>query len=145
MNCKTLHTRIIFFLEGGLPQKEMGEIRNHLEKCAACVVFASDMEKTLTVLHNDKLQEVNSFFYTRLKARLENQAEENAAARRSPVLVRILQPAIFSLLLLAGIYGGMKIGEPSGIKPGSSVYSENEMIPYLNEMEAETIENFLME
>ena len=145
MNCKTLHTKIIFFLEGELPAWEMEEVKIHLERCPDCDVFADEMKKTLTVLQNDKLQNVNPFFYTRVKARLENQAEENVAVRRNPVLVRILQPALFSLLLLGGIYAGVKIGQPTKINSDNSVYTENEMIPYLNEMEAETIENFLME
>ena len=145
MNCKTLHTKIIFFLEGELPAWEMEEVKIHLERCPDCDVFADEMKKTLTVLQNDKLQNVNPFFYTRVKARLENQAEENVAVRRNPVLVRILQPALFSLLLLGGIYAGIKIGQPAKINSGNNVYTENEMIPYLNEMEAETIENFLMD
>lgn len=145
MNCNTLHTKIIFFLEGELPAWEMEEVKIHLENCPGCAAFADEMEKTLSVLQNDKLQNVNPFFYTRVKVRLENQAEENIAVRRSPVLVRIMQPAIFSILLLGGIYAGIKIGQPSKINSGNPVYTENEMIPYLNEMEAETIENFLME
>lgn len=145
MNCKTLHTKIIFFLEEELPDCEMEEIKVHLESCPGCIAFASEMKKTLTVLHNDKLQEVNPFFYTRVKARLENQEAEKTAARRNPVLMRILQPALFSMLLLGGIYAGIKIGQPAGINPGSPVYTENEMIPYLNEMETESIENFLIE
>lgn len=145
MNCNTLHTRIIFFTEGSLPQNEMEEIRSHLEKCPDCAAFAEEMKKTLIILQNDKLQEVNPFFYTRVKARLENQAAEKVAVQQSPVFVRILQSAFFSLLLVAGIYTGIKIGQPEKIHTNSSVYIEDEMIPYLNEMETETIENFLME
>jgi anti-sigma factor RsiW len=145
MNCNTLHTRIIFFTEGSLPQNEMEEIRSHLEKCPDCAAFAKEMKKTLIILQNDKLQKVNPFFYTRVKARLENQAAEKVAVQQSPVFVRILQSAFFSLLLVAGIYTGIKIGQPEKIHTNSSVYTEDEMIPYLNEMETETIENFLME
>jgi hypothetical protein len=145
MNCNTLHTRIIFFTEGSLPQNEMEEIRSHLEKCPDCAAFAEEMKKTLIILQNDKLQEVNPFFYTRVIARLENQAAEKVAVQQSPVFVRILQSAFFSLLLVAGIYTGIKIGQPEKIHTNSSVYTEDEMIPYLNEMETETIENFLME
>jgi hypothetical protein len=126
MNCKTLHTKIIFFLEEELPDREMEDIKIHLESCPGCIAFASEMKKTLTVLHNDKLQEVNPFFYTRVKARLENQEAEKTAARRNPVLVRILQPAFFSILLLAGIYTGVKIGQPSKNAADTSVYAETE-------------------
>lgn len=145
MNCKTLHTKIIFFTEESLPVWEMEEIKIHLENCSDCAAFANEMKKTLAVIENEKMPQLTPYFYTRVKARLENQAENVVAARQIPVLVRLLQPALFSLLLLAGIYTGVKIGQPAKINSENSVYTENEMIPYLNEMESEAIENFLME
>jgi anti-sigma factor RsiW len=145
MNCKTLHTKIIFFLEGELPASEMEEIKIHLENCSDCAAFANEMKKTLAVIENEKMPHLNPYFYTRVKAKLENQAENVALARQTPVLVRILQPAVFSLLLLAGIYSGIKIGQPAEINSDVPVFSENEVVPYFNEMETEAIENFLME
>lgn len=145
MNCNALHTKIIFFLEGELPGWEMEEVKIHLERCPDCVAFAEEMRKTLAVLENDKTPQLNPFFYTRVKARLENQAAERVTLQRRPVFARILQPAFFSVLLLAGIYAGIRIGQPAKINSYTSAYAENEMIPYLNEMETEAIENFLME
>lgn len=145
MNCKTLHTKIIFFLEGELPASEMEEVKIHLKSCSDCAVFANEMRKTLAVIENEKTPQLNPFFYTRVKARLENQAENVVATRQTPVLVRILQPALFSLLLLAGIYTGIKIGQPAKVNSNIPVFAENEMVPYFNEMETEAIENFLME
>jgi predicted anti-sigma-YlaC factor YlaD len=145
MKCKTLHTKIIFFTEGSLPAREMEKIKIHLENCSDCAAFYNEMKKTLAVIENEKTPQLNPFFYTRVKARLENQVENVAVTRQNPVLVRILQPALFSLLLLAGIYAGVKIGQPAKINSDSSVYTENEIVPYLNEMETEAIENFLME
>jgi hypothetical protein len=145
MNCKTLHTKIIFFNEGSLPAWEIEEIKIHLENCSDCVAFANELKKTLAVIENEKMPQLNPFFYTRVKSRFENQAEYGIATRQTPVLLRILQPALFSLLLLAGIYTGIKIGQPAKNAADTSDYTETEMIPYLNEMESETIENFLME
>lgn len=145
MNCKTLHTKIIFFLEGGLPASEMEEVKIHLESCSDCAAFANEMKKTLAVIENEKTPQLNPFFYIRVKARLENQSQSVDATRQVPVLVRILQPAMFSLLLLAGIYTGVKIGQPAKINSDVPVFSENEVVPYFNEMETEAIENFLME
>jgi len=145
MNCNTLHTKIIFFLEGGLPAWEMEEVKIHLDRCPDCVAFADEMKKTLAVLETDKKPQLNPFFYTRVKARLEKQATEKIVVQQTPAFLRILQPAFFSILLLAGIYTGIKIGQPAKINSDATVYTENEMIPYLNEMEAEAIENFLME
>jgi predicted anti-sigma-YlaC factor YlaD len=145
MNCKTLHMKIIFFNEGSLPSWEMEEIKIHLENCSDCVAFANEMKKTFAVIENEKIPQINPFFYTRVKARLENQAENVVATRQTPVLVRILQPALFSLLLLAGIYTGVKIGQPVKVNTDIPVFAENEVVPYFNEMETEAIENFLME
>ena len=145
MNCNTLHTKLIFFLEGELPGWEMEEVKIHFERCPDCVAFAEEMKKTLAIIGNEKTPQLNPFFYTRVKARLENQAENVAVTRQTPVLVRILQPAMFSLLLLAGIYTGIKIGQPAKVNSDIPVFAENEVVPYFNEMETEAIENFLME
>jgi len=145
MKCKTLHTKIIFFTEGVLPEWEKEEIKMHLEYCSDCAAFANEMRKTLAVIENEKTPKLNPFFYTRVKARLENQAENVVVTRQTPALVRILQPALFSLLLLAGIYTGVKIGQPAKVNSDIPVFAENEVVPYFNEMETEAIENFLME
>ncbi len=145
MNCKTLHTKIIFFTEGSLPAREMEEIKIHLEDCSDCAAFANEMNKTLAIIESEKNPALNPFFYTRVKARLENQSAEKMMVQRTPAFVRILQPAFFSILLLAGIYTGIRIGQPVKVNSDAINYTENEMIPYLNEMEAEAIENFLME
>ena len=145
MKCKTLHKKLIFFLEGDLPAKEMVQIQIHLAECNTCAAFAEDMKKTLGVLETEKSPVVNPFFYTRLKAKLENQESEELQAFRRPALVKVLQPVMFSILLIAGVYSGIRIGQPSPVKVYSTNIFEQEAIPYLNEMEAESIETFLME
>jgi anti-sigma factor RsiW len=142
MNCKKAHKKIIFYLEGSLPEKVMKEVRDHLHKCSACHSFAKDLEATLSVIEKERHPEVNPYLYTRAKARMENRRQEKL--RRNPGVRRILQPALFTLLLLVGIYTGIKIGQlpfnDSQVKT-----MEEEMVPYLNEMESEPIESFLME
>jgi anti-sigma factor RsiW len=145
MKCKTVHKKIIFFIDGELPAAEMEQMKIHFSECSECAAFAEEMKKTLAIIDIEKAPQLNPFFYTRLKARLENQAEQVAAIRQTPVLVRILQPALFSLVLLAGVYTGIKIGQPVKINTDIPVFTENEVVPYFNEMETESIENFLME
>jgi len=123
----------------------MEQMKIHLLECSECAAFAEEMKKTLAIINNEKTPHLNPFFYTRVKARLENQTEQVVATRQVPVLVRILQPALFSLLLLAGVYTGIKIGQPANVNSDIPVFAENEVVPYFNEMEAESIENFLME
>ncbi len=145
MKCKTLHKKLIFFLEGDLPEKEIEQIKGHLLECANCEAFAKELKKTLEVLEEEKSPAVNPFFYTRLKAKLENQESEQKQIFWRPALFRVLQPAAFSILLIVGIYTGIKIGQPASTKQYTATIMQNEVIPYLNEMEVESIEISLME
>jgi len=145
MECKTIHKELIFFLEGDLPSEKAGQIEMHLNECSTCAAFAKEMKATLGILEAEKSPAINPFFYTQLKAKLENRESEEPAFLKRPVLVRVLQPALFSVLLIIGIYSGIKIGQPSPVKVFSSMQFEQEAVPYFNEMEAESIETFLME
>ena len=145
MKCKTLHKKLIFFLDGDLPENEANEMKTHLTECELCAAFAEDMQKTLGIIQIEKSPEVTPFFYTRLKAWMEN--EKFTAEKRIgfPVWEKVLQPVFFSLLLLAGIYTGIKIGQPATTETGQNIFAETELVPFLNEMETEPIETFLME
>ncbi len=145
MNCKTLHKKLIFFIEGDLPYEEMQEAEAHLDECVECAAFAEEMKKTLEVVQWEKQIPGTPFFYTRLKARMEKEQEETLPDRKSLVWNQIIQPAIFSFLLLIGVYTGIKIGSQANTGFSSSVHAETELIPFLNEMEAEPLETFLME
>ena len=120
-------------------------MRVHLSACTDCSDFAKEMRRTLGVLEAEKSPEVNPFFYTRLKAKMEQGAESSGKVSGRPALLRIIQPAMFSLLLLAGIFSGIKIGQEVQDQFYASTSAEEQVIPYLNEMDAEPIEAFLME
>jgi len=145
MNCNSIHKKLIFFLDGDLTVKEAEEVSAHLAQCGKCAAFAEDMKRTLGIVELEKSPEVNPFFYTRLKARIDKEKENIIRPAGSPMWEKVLQPAIFSLLLLAGIYTGIKIGQPATRELTSLYSAETELVPYLNEMEAEPIETFLME
>jgi len=144
MKCQVVHKKLIFFLEKELSGAEMQAIREHLDSCPDCALFAEDMKKTLSILDEEKNPEINPFFYTRVKAKLEKQVNTEKQVMRRPVLVRILQPVAFSILLLIGVYAGIKFGAQSA-KPGISYTAEQETIPYLNDMDVEPIEIFLLD
>ena len=143
MKCKNVHNKLIFFLEKELPVSEMKQVQQHLDECSACALFAAEMKNTLSILESDKVTDENPFFFTRVKTRLERQSDEQQVAR--PVLVRILQPVAFSVILLLGIYGGFKLGQVPKTNFTNNSLTEQEMVPYWNELEAEPIETFLME
>ena len=111
MKCRTLHKKLIFFIENELPPKEMHEVENHLNKCPDCLAFAEEIKKTLAIVHLEKAVEVSPFFYTRLKARMLKQEEMTLQKKQFPLWENILQPAMFTVLLVGGIYTGIKIGK----------------------------------
>ncbi len=143
MKCKTIHSKLIFFLEKELAPAEMQAVQAHLDSCTDCALFAEEMKKTLSIFETDKVKEVNPFFYTRVKAKLENQSLPQLTAR--PVVVRILQPVAFSIILLLGIYGGIKLGATGSTTTAKNMIGQEELIPYWNELDGEPIESFLME
>lgn len=143
MNCKTVHNKLVFFVEKELPVSEMKQVQEHLESCSECALFVKEMQLTFGILENEKVTDDNPFFYTRVKARMDNEAYEQIVGR--PVLVRVLQPLAFSVILLLGVYGGIKLGQPHKAELASSTLTEQQMIPYLNGMDAEPIEAFLMD
>jgi hypothetical protein len=144
MKCKTVHKKIIFFLERELPAGEMEQVRLHLSECNDCAAFAEEIKKTFAFLESEKSPAVNPFFYTRLKAKMENRADAENAKYNNPVWLKVLQPAFFSILLIVGIYSGIKIGQPVVKKSEPVIYAEQQIIPFLDEMENESIETFLM-
>ena len=145
MKCKTIHKNLIFLLDGDLPEKEMEQINTHLPGCEECSAFAEDLRKTLGIIEEEKTVESNPFLYTRLKARMESQAELEKIPFWKPVLVKVVQPVFFSLLLIAGVYIGYKIGTPAHTNMASANYTTADIFPYLNEMQSEPLEEFLME
>ncbi len=145
MKCKTIHKKLIFFVEGDLPEHQMQEIKAHLSRCTECAAFAEEMKKTLSVVQLDTPPQVTPFFYTRLKARMEGQEEKQVQDGGFSIRERVMQPALFAILLLTGVFTGIKIGSNAVADKPSADYSQAEVVPYLNEMKAEPLESFLME
>lgn len=138
MKTKCIHKDLIFYLDNELSVEKRTVVEKHLEECADCRSFLAFLQDGMQVIEKEKNQEVSPFFFTRLGARLEEKSERQT---QSP-LVRLAQPAIFSLFLILGIYGGLKLGSnassPKGNQPATS------SIQMLNDFEAEPIESFLL-
>jgi hypothetical protein len=93
----------------------------------------------MQIIEKEKNPEVSPFFYTRLSTRLD----EKLKYQIQRPWVRLAQPAFFSLVLLAGIYGGMKLGgNASTQKENPQTASSVQM---LNDFAAEPIESFLLD
>lgn len=145
MKCKTILRKLIFYFESTLSAKEMMEIEAHLSECDSCRALAAEMNSVMDIISLEKTPEVSPFFYTRVKARLESVSKNKRQTIGFPVWERVLQPALFSVLLLAGIFVGVVIGHQANFATEDNMISEAEQISFLNEMISEPIETFFME
>lgn len=139
MKTKCIHKDLIFYIDNELSAEKRIAVEKHLEECSDCRSFLVFLKEEMQIIETEKNQEVSPFFYTRLSARLE---EKQVYQTQSP-LVRLAQPAFFSLILLAGIYGGLKLGSnASSLLVNQQTSSGVQM---LNDFAAEPIESFLLD
>jgi len=139
MNHKSIHKDLIFYLDNELSVEKRTAVEKHLEECADCRGFLAFLKEGIQIIDKEKNPEVSPFFYTRLCARLDEKPEHQTQSQWA----RLAQPAFFSLVLLAGIYGGLKLGSnASTIKVNQPATSSVQM---LNDFAAEPIESFLLD
>ena len=139
MKTKCIQNDLIFYLDNELSVEKKIAVEKHLEECADCRSFLAFLLESVQIIEKEKNPEVSPFFYTRLSARLDEKPEYQTQSQ----WVRLAQPAFFSLVLLAGIYGGLKLGSnASSPKVNQQTTSGVQM---LNDFAAEPIESFLLD
>lgn len=139
MKTKCIHNDLIFYLDNELSVEKRTAVEKHLEQCAECRSFLAFLQDGMQIIEKEKNQEVSPFFYTRLSARLE----EKQVYPTQSQWVRLAQPAFFSLVLLAGIYGGLKLGSNASSPKANQQTPSSVQI--LNDFAAEPIESFLLD
>ena len=137
MNCKKIHTDLIFYLGHELSPEKMEAIGRHLETCADCREFAKMLQSQLEIIDKEKCPEVSPYFYTRVMAKLDVNPTESKSLL--PIWVQALA---FSVLLIAAVTAGIYMGNQSSginIQP-----TENNWL-LMNDFESEPIESFLLD
>jgi predicted anti-sigma-YlaC factor YlaD len=135
MKCRNIKKNLIYYIDNELSVDRAINVTNHLENCTNCRNYLAFLQSELHIINEEKNQEVTPFFYTRL----EN--EEEYRIQRS--WISLLQPALFSLVLMIGIYGGFQIGNDAS----SPIIDQNAQsaMQLLDEFESEPIESFLLD
>lgn len=139
MNHKSIHNDLIFYLDNELSVEKCTAVEKHLEECADCRSIFAFLQEEMQVIGKEKNPEVSPFFYTRLSAKLDKKSDSQAQSQ----WVRLAQPAFFSLVLLAGIYGGLKLGSNAS-SPKVNQPATNS-VQMLNDFADEPIESFLLD
>lgn len=139
MNCRKCHQKMIPYVEGSLKGEELTSVEAHLAECPRCLGFARYLQKALALAGREMDMEPSPWFYTRVKARLQKEGESGNVKIRE----RILQPAFFSLLLLLAVFSGIQLGKIT--TPRMTEYeTAAQYIPWMNEIDGEPMETFLM-
>ena len=139
MKNECIHNDLIFYIDNELSVEKRTVVEKHLEECADCRSFLAFLHDGMQVIEKEKNLEVSPFFYTRLSARLEEKPQYQVQNQ----WVRLVQPVLFSLLLVAGIYGGLKLG--SNASSSKSDQHATSGIQMLNDFDSEPVESFLLD
>lgn len=139
MNCRSIQKELIFYLDNELLAERTSIVEHHLKNCACCRDYLTFVQSELHLIIEEKNQELTPFFYTRLSVRLEEGEKYQTDRSWS----RILQPALFTLLLIIGIYGGIQIGNDAS----STIIDQNAQsaMQLFDDFESEPIESFLLD
>jgi predicted anti-sigma-YlaC factor YlaD len=139
MNHRSIHNDLIFYLDNELSVEKRIAVEKHLDECADCRGFLVFLQEGMQIIGKEKNPEVSPFFYTRLSVRLE----EKLVFQTQSQWARLALPAFFSLVLLAGIYGGLKLGSNAS-SPRVNQPATNS-VQMLNDFADEPIESFLLD
>lgn len=137
MKHKSIHNDLIFYLDNELSVEKKIAVEKHLEECADCRSFLVFLKEEMQIIEKEKNPEASPYFFTRLSTGLDERPE----FKLQGVWVRLAQPAFFSILLIAGIYGGLRLGSNAS----SGTKDQATSIQLLNDFAAEPIESFLLE
>jgi anti-sigma factor RsiW len=140
MKCSNIHDDLIFYLDRELSDERMEAVRKHLDECADCRSFMELLNRQMQLIDDEKHPEVSPYFFTRLSARMDMTPEFKVqrSSWRS-----IVQPAFFTVLLLAGISGGLYIGNRAYTPEKNTNTSVNLLM--IDDFSAEPIETFLLD
>lgn len=141
MDCKKFQTKIIFLHEKELTENEINEMREHMNGCQDCAMAYSVLSEALLILEHEKQIQPKPFLFSRIKTRLDS---DTVLERPATTFIARLQPAMFIILLILSVYTGTTLGHNFSKQIGIQSYTE-EIALYINEMQTEPLENFLIE
>ncbi|WP_159516870.1 anti-sigma factor [Sunxiuqinia indica] len=137
MKHQQIRDKLIFFREQSLPENETRIIQEHLVHCKECSLFLDRLNEDFATIQSEKLVSADPFYYTRLKAKME-QHEQLGVTSRSWA-----QVVVFSVLLIFAISGGIMLG-----KNFSTLDYQNETVTsellLFDGVKQEPIEQFLL-
>ncbi len=124
MNCKDFRNNILFFIDGDLNEKNSIEFKRHLEICSDCKLLFEKIAHTYGLTEKDKITDSNPFFYTRLKAIIENREKQPNAGYSSKKWV--IQWTTYTVLGIFALFAGYLIANDQNFASQKSLQNQYE-------------------
>jgi hypothetical protein len=137
MDCSEIEKKLIFYIEGSLLLTETEKISSHLKSCNRCNELVYSLNKSFSIIEDQKLLKPSQFLYTKIATKLQNENDEVYYYRR-----RILQPILVICIAVLALIGGIKIG--SIYKSALTTEMASISIYYWNDMSQEPIESKIL-
>jgi len=151
MNCKQTQNSLLFYIENAVSESISQNIKTHIDGCVSCRNLYQSFLSEVTEIQNYKSIEVKPFLFTRLEQRLEKTAQNPFYKLFGFELSFVYKPAIYTLILFAGLFIGISTG--INISSDNSAMVDDERTENIqnianefniNEFKNESIENYLL-
>ncbi len=126
MNCLSVRNHLFSFHENRLSEEENYALAEHLKSCSDCLAISVGAKSMDELIRQKKSEQPNPFIHTRTIQRIESETGRSAAWYM-PVKNRILNPIMFSVLLLIGIGSGSFTGWKIYYKTVSNAEHQKEL------------------
>ncbi|MBE9469582.1 MAG: zf-HC2 domain-containing protein [Bacteroidetes bacterium] len=143
MKCKSIHKKLIFFIDGELSSNKNQKIEEHLSTCQECSKLYQELKSSLNVIEKEKNPKTNPYLYTRIKQRLDDINESSSKPIFAIQQIKLFQPALVSFIIGLGIFIGISIGNFYPLENNNIAESQSEQY-YINDLQQEHVEYFLL-
>lgn len=111
MKCRKFQNNIIFYIDGDLTQVLSLEFEKHLEFCIHCKQLFENVSNSYALLESKKITEPKPYFFTRVKAAIANEKQENKLGLLFPSKELVFRWAMYLLIGFFALFTGYFIAK----------------------------------
>ena len=130
MNCTEIENNLAFFIENSLAKNKMTDIQNHLSECKNCTELYQKMKADFLFIGNDKISEINPFFYNRLTEQLQNKESGKTSLISLKTRHIYIQAAAYAAGIILAIFLGIGLGADFNINNDFVIEDVEEVTEY---------------
>jgi len=101
MNCKIIEKKLLFYVEGNLPENEKNSISKHLENCNSCAKKLAFIKENFILIDIEKKEKINPFIATKIQSKIAQRK-----LKTKTTFTKILQPVMIAVLLVIAVWFG---------------------------------------